>query len=77
MQTNTITNEVFLTIRQVAERIALSKSTIYRRMDPKDKLHDSEFPRPIKLTESTSRWVEREVDTWMNNLIQNQRSHAA
>ncbi|GAB6070862.1 hypothetical protein JCM30760_19590 [Thiomicrorhabdus hydrogeniphila] len=77
MQNSTTQHKTFLTSRQVTERIALSKSAIYRRMDPKDKLYDPTFPRPIKINETTRRWLASEIEAWMNNLIQSQREHAA
>ncbi|MDR9500108.1 MAG: AlpA family phage regulatory protein [Hydrogenovibrio sp.] len=77
MENNRTTQENFLTIRQVTDRIALSKSAIYRRMDPKDKLYDPTFPQPIKLGQTTARWLESDVDAWIDSLIQNQRNNAA
>jgi prophage regulatory protein len=77
MQNTTIQHETFLTSRQVTERIALSKSAIYRRMDPKDKLFDPTFPRPIKINETTRRWLESEINAWVTNLINSQRENAA
>lgn len=75
MQNTNSQNETFLTIRQVTNRIALSKSAIYRRMDIKDKLYDPTFPRPLKMGETTSRWLESEVNNWIYNLIQKQRNN--
>ncbi|MBO1923788.1 AlpA family transcriptional regulator [Thiomicrorhabdus sp. 6S3-12] len=66
-----------LTLRQLIERIGLSKSAIYRRMDPKEKLYDPTFPRPVKMGETTSRWIESEVDDWLEHLICEQRGNAA
>jgi prophage regulatory protein len=69
-------SNTLLTIRQVTERIALSKSSIYRRMDTKDKLYDPNFPLPIKMGATTSRWLQKEINHWIENLIQSQRNVA-
>ncbi|MEA1988515.1 MAG: AlpA family phage regulatory protein [Pseudomonadota bacterium] len=70
------TQRTLLNIRQLTERLSLSKSAIYRRLDSKDKLHDPSFPKPIKMGETTSRWIESEVDDWIENLIFKQRHSA-
>lgn len=52
-------------LEELKNKLSMSKSAIYRRMDRNCKLYDTSFPRPIKLGETTSRWVEREVDEWI------------
>ena len=60
-----------LRLSQVIERTGLSRSTIYDRMNPKSKRHDSSFPQPIKLngnsTSSTGAvgWLESSIDEWI------------
>ena len=44
-----------LTLQQVMDRTALSRSTIYSRMD------QSLFPRPVRVGSRAIRWVEQEV----------------
>jgi prophage regulatory protein len=65
-----------LSIRQISARLGISKSTIYRRLDHKDKLYDPKFPRPLKVGETTTRWIENEVTEWIENLIKTQRNAA-
>jgi prophage regulatory protein len=65
-----------LNIKQVTQRVSLSKSSIYRRLDPKEKLYDPSFPRPIKLGENSTRWVETEINIWIKQHIQQCRSTA-
>lgn len=48
----------FLRLRDVARRIGLSRATIYRLIS------DGKFPKPVKLSERTSVWVESEVDAY-------------
>jgi prophage regulatory protein len=52
----------FLALRQVRDRVQLSKSTLYRHVDA------GTFPRPVRLG-SMARWVESEIDEWMTAQI--------
>jgi prophage regulatory protein len=57
-----------LRIKQLAEKIGLSRSTIYERINPKSKKHDPAFPRPVALWEGPKApvaWIESEVDAWL------------
>jgi prophage regulatory protein len=51
---------MLLTVDQVAERLTVSRPTVwrYRRTDPT-------FPRPIKLSAGCSRWRADAVDAWI------------
>jgi len=55
------TNEL-LKVNQVMEILKCkSKSTIYNLMN------ESEFPKPIKLTERSTRWQVSEINKWLTN----------
>ena len=63
-------NSILIRLSEVIELVGLSKSSIYRRLNPKDKkFYDSTFPRPIKIGNTSNRWVKQEVEEWINNLI--------
>lgn len=62
-----------LNIKQVAQRIGLSKSSIYRRLNPKEKLYDPNFPKPVKIGDTTTRWVECEIEAWLQEIIEHRR----
>jgi prophage regulatory protein len=68
-------DDKLLTIEQVASKVALSKSSIYRRLDSNDKQFDPTFPRGYKLGDKTVRWLESEIIDWIMNLIQDQRAN--
>ena len=55
-------NKKLLTLAQVVERVAQSKSTIYRSMDA------GSFPRPIKLGSRMVRWLSDDIDTYLSRL---------
>jgi prophage regulatory protein len=46
-------------LRTVREKTGLSKSTIYALVQ------QDRFPRPLKLGERSSGWIEAEVDSWI------------
>jgi prophage regulatory protein len=54
-----------LRLRQVQERIGLSRSTIYDRINPKSPRFDSSFPRPVKLGASAIGWFESGITEWL------------
>ena len=55
-----------LRLQQVIERVAQSKSSIYRGMD------DGSFPRPVKLGSRMVRWLSDDIDAYLARL-----SHSA
>ncbi len=48
---------------EVVKRTGLSKSSIY------EKSQEGKFPKPVKLSERSSGWVESEVDAWIESRI--------
>jgi prophage regulatory protein len=46
----------------VVERTALSKSSIYRKMEIGD------FPKPVNLGGRTVRWLSIDIDNWIAGL---------
>lgn len=49
----------FLTLAALTAKVGLGKSSIYRMMD------SGAFPRPRQVGEVAVRWLESEVDAWM------------
>ncbi|WP_405124465.1 helix-turn-helix transcriptional regulator [Pseudomonas alloputida] len=56
-----------LRLRQVQERIGLSRSTIYDRMNVDSPRYDSTFPRPMKIGCSAVGWLEESVNDWIRS----------
>lgn len=50
-----------LRLKQVQEKIPLSKPEIYRR------LKNGTFPQPVRLSQSVVAWVESELDSWVES----------
>lgn len=49
MAENSSTHPRVLRFKQVLERVGLSRSTIYDRMNPASPRYDSSFPKPMKM----------------------------
>ncbi len=54
----------FLKLKEVMQKTALSRSAIYRKMN------EDAFPQSISLGDRAVAWVEREVDEWMEECLQ-------
>ena len=52
----------WLNVRQVAERICVTRGTVYKILD-----RDSDFPRPVYPTPKSPRWKAAAVDAWMES----------
>ena len=44
---------------EVLDRVSLKKTAVYKL------IAEGEFPKPVKLTSTTSAWVEDEVTDWI------------
>lgn len=51
----------YLLLKDVIERVRLSRSTIYRLIAA------GSFPSPYALSENRSGWLESEIDEWCNS----------
>ncbi|MCC5993756.1 MAG: AlpA family transcriptional regulator [Rhodobacteraceae bacterium] len=50
-----------LRMREVIQRIGLSRSTIYKLMENND------FPKPMKLGSQAIGWRDTDIETWISN----------
>ena len=57
-----ITNESFLRLRDVINRVKLSRTQIYG-------LGQGRFPAPIKLSARASAWTESCITNWINDRV--------
>ena len=58
----------FLRLKEVQSICGKSRSSIY------DAIKKGEFPKPIKLGENTSGWIDSEIAAWMQNCIRASRT---
>ena len=54
-----------LRMRHLREKLGISRSTIYEKLNPKSPRYDPSFPKPIKLGATAVGWIESEVDLWI------------
>ena len=58
-----------LRLKQVLDRVGLSRSTIYDRMNPASPRYDDSFPKPMKIGSSAVGWLESSINKWIESLI--------
>ncbi|ATN10431.1 AlpA family transcriptional regulator [Pseudomonas sp. FDAARGOS_380] len=56
-----------LRIKHVEERVGLSRSAIYDRLNPKSPRYDECFPRPFKIGLSAVGWLESSIELWIRS----------
>ena len=66
-----------ITIRQLENRIGYKKTSVYDRMDPASPRYDPSFPAPVRFGTGAVRWVETEVDAWVQAQIDRRDAQAA
>lgn len=54
-----------LRLKHLQERIGLSRSTIYDRMNSLSPRYDKNFPKPFRLGGTAVGWLESEVNNWI------------
>jgi len=54
-----------LRMQQLRQKLGISRSSIYEKINPRSPRFDAGFPQPIKLGMSAVGWVESEVDQWI------------
>lgn len=59
-----------LRLRHVIQRVGLSRSTIYDRINPKSSRYDESFPKPIKIGASAIGWIESSISEWIESRIE-------
>lgn len=66
---------VMLRLKQVIERTGLSRSTIYGKLDSKSTQYDPNFPTQVSLGNGAVRWVDAEVNAWLEQCVNSSRSN--
>lgn len=54
-----------LRMRQLVEKLGISRSSIYAKMNPRMPQYDPTFPLPINLGARSKGWAEPDVDRWL------------
>lgn len=61
--------KTLIKLRDVQKATALSRSSIYCKMNPKDARYDPEFPRPVRIASNSVAWIEQEIQAWIDKRI--------
>ena len=62
-----------LRLKQVRERLSLSRSTIYDKLNPRSPRHDPSFPKQISLGGDAVGWLESQIEEWIEMRIRESR----
>jgi prophage regulatory protein len=63
--------------RDLEDRLKLSRSTIYDKINPNSPRFDASFPKPIRLGNGSAvGWIESEVESWVRAQIEASRKTA-
>ena len=54
-------------------RLGVSGSSVYNWLDPKSPQHIPNFPKQIRIGKKAVGWLESEIDTYLENLVDNSR----
>lgn len=54
---------------QVCQKLQISKSTLYSKLDKSSKYYDPTFPKQIKIGPGSVGWVECQIDQWISERI--------
>ena len=54
-----------LRIRDLVERLGISRSSIYDKMNPSSSRYDDSFPKSILIGVKARGWLEEEIDQWL------------
>ena len=64
-----MTTEIsFLHINKVLSQTGLARSTLYKLIS------EDGFPKPVKITPKSSRWVSSEVDDWKLSRMEDRKT---
>ncbi|MGF0239961.1 AlpA family phage regulatory protein [Rhodococcus sp. IEGM1300] len=58
-----------LRLKHVLDRVGLSRSTIYDRLDEKSPRYDRSFPRPVSLGGAAVGWLEADISDWIQSKL--------
>lgn len=57
-----------LRAKDVAEKMGVSRTTVFNKANGKSRHFDPEFPRPFKVSENCTGWLEHEIEAYIERL---------
>lgn len=57
-----------LRLRDVCERLGVSKSTVYNWLDTQSQYYRANFPRPVRIGAASIGFVEQEIDAFIEEI---------
>lgn len=62
------TESRILRAKQVAERLGVTTATVWNKSNPKGRRYDPAFPRPFRVSENVTGWLESEISEYIKHL---------
>lgn len=62
--------------KQLEQKLGLSRSSIYDRINPNSANYDPTFPKPIAIGARAVGWLESECDSWLAARVEQSRKTA-
>lgn len=66
---------VMLRLRDVLTRTGLSRSTIYNKLNVASRHYDAKFPKQIRVGKTSVRWIESEINSWVEECVRLSRQN--
>jgi predicted DNA-binding transcriptional regulator AlpA len=51
----------YLSVKQIAKKLCIAESTVWKYTQ------QSDFPKKVQLSPKCSRWIEHEIDEWVQS----------
>jgi len=69
---------VMLRLRDVLKRTGLSRSTIYNKLNVASCHYDAKFPKQVRVGKTSVRWIESEINSWVEECVKlSRQSHGS
>ena len=69
MSTAATTSMKLLRATQVCNKLNISKTTLYAKLDKSSKYYDPHFPRQIFIGANSVAWIEQQIDSWISSKL--------
>lgn len=77
MTTNTNTTNRIIRAKGVANALSVSQATVWNWCNPKSRHYRPNFPKPFKVTERVTGWLESDINAYVQQLAQQAKGEAA
>lgn len=77
MTDNTNTINRIIRAKSVANTLSVSQTTVWNWCNPKSRHYRPDFPKPFKVTERVTGWLESDISAYVEQLAQQSKGATA